>query len=353
MKDIADNFDRVDTVEGVDDKKHPASDKVAELKRKALRDEIANHPEKSDRQLAKETGVSPTTVGNQRKKKDKNIKTSIIPVNNKLGVSGYHIVSTEIADGEESLTTEGDVFNMDCLEFMKDIPDSSIDLIIADPPYYRVCGDFDFVWETEKEYLDWLYECLEEFKRILKPNGTLMLWGELKKGKITICRVAVHVEDAGMFILQNWITQRNFRGCGTKRNYMSCREELLFYTKNENYTFNIPYLDEPTNRKDKGANGKERKSMFKRVSNVWVDIAEASQSSIERCFHPTVKALGLCNRIVKTHSNEGDLVYVPFVGSGNEIISCIKNNRNCIGTEIDEEYFTKGIERIEDRISKK
>lgn len=148
------------------------------------------------------------------------------------------------------------------------------------------------------------------------------------------------IEDQSLFFRQNWITQRNTRGIGTKTNYMSAREDLLFLTKNEsNYTFNIPYTEEKSSRKDLGANGKPRKNEFKRVSNVWNDITEASQSSIERCEHPTVKAQKLCDRIIQTHSNPGDTIYIPFAGSGSEIISAIKNDRKYIASEIDAEYI--------------
>lgn len=69
------------------------------------------------------------------------------------------------------------VYNMDCIDYMKTLPDECIDLIVADPPYFQVCGDFDFIFKDEKSYLEWIRSCLIEFKRILKPNGTLILWG--------------------------------------------------------------------------------------------------------------------------------------------------------------------------------
>lgn len=93
--------------------------------------------------------------------------------------------------------------------------------------------------------------------------------------------------------------------------------------------------------------GKPRTNTHKRVSNVWCDITEASQSSIERCFHPTVKAQKLCDRLITTHSNENDLVFIPFVGSGSEIISAVKNNRRVIGCEIDKDYYIQATNRID------
>ena len=87
------------------------------------------------------------------------------------------------------------------------------------------------------------------------------------------------------------------------------------------------------------------------INRIW-NVAEASQSSIERCFHPTVKAQKLCDRIIPTHSNKNGLVFVPFAGSGSEIISAIKNNRQVVGCELNEDYYKQAIERIDDFIDK-
>ena len=246
--------------------------------------------------------------------------------------------------------------NEDCLETMKKIQDESIDLIIADPPYFQIKGDFDFVWKNKEEYLYWSKKWLIEAQRILKPIGTLILWGGVGKFGIMIARLAILLEDDEdlKLIRQNWITQKNTRGIGSKKNYMSAREDFLFLTKSENYIFNIPYLDEKSTRKDLGANGKPRTNQFKRVSNVWNDITEASQSSIERCIHPTVKAQKLCDRIIQTHSNENAIIYIPFAGSGAEIISSINNDRNYIASEIKEEYVKLIKERLnEPKLNKK
>lgn len=72
-------------------------------------------------------------------------------------------------------------------------------------------------------------------------------------------------------------------------------------------------------------------------SNVWFD-SQVSFNSKEKVDHPTQKPLSICDRIVKASSNKKDLVYIPFAGSGSEIASCIKNNRNYIASEINKEY---------------
>lgn len=73
-------------------------------------------------------------------------------------------------------------------------------------------------------------------------------------------------------------------------------------------------------------------------SNVWFD-SLVSKNSKERFNHPSQKPLSICERIIKASSNNNDLIYIPFVGSGSEIIACIRNNRNYIATEINNEYI--------------
>ncbi|MCH5322362.1 MAG: site-specific DNA-methyltransferase [Helicobacter sp.] len=249
---------------------------------------------------------------------------------------------------KQAITDKYSFYNTEAISFMKKkLKDNSIDLIIADPPYFEICGKFDFgKFKDVKDYLKWTYQWLQEAKRVLKDTGTLILWGGVGHKPLTFARLAIMIEDEKLFHIKNWITQRNTRGIGTKINYMSAREDFLFLTKSNKYTFNIPYTDEKSTRKDLGANGKPRTNTHKRVSNVWIDITEASQSSLERCFHPTVKAQKLCDRIIQTHSNENDLIFIPFAGSGSEIISAVKNNRGVIGCELDTEYYNKAIERI-------
>lgn len=242
------------------------------------------------------------------------------------------------------------IYNIDCLKYMKTLPPECIDLIIADPPYFEICGEFDFIFKDVNHYIEWCKRWVLECCRILKPTGSMYIWGAIgiKKG-FALPKLVIWLEENTDMIIQEWITQRNSRGIGTKKGYMSAREELIFVTKTDNFTWNNAYTEEKTKRKDLGANGKPRKNEFKRCSNVWCDIAEASQSSRERfklsdgSSFPTVKAQKLCDRIIQASSNEGDLVYIPFAGSGSEIVSCIKNNRNYRATEIVAKYIDQVI----------
>lgn len=73
-------------------------------------------------------------------------------------------------------------------------------------------------------------------------------------------------------------------------------------------------------------------------SNVWSD-SYITYNSPEKVNHPSQKPLSICDRIIKASSNENDLIYIPFAGSGSEIVSCINNNRRWIATELSEDYI--------------
>jgi site-specific DNA-methyltransferase (adenine-specific) len=239
------------------------------------------------------------------------------------------------------------VINQDCLTYMKTLPDNYVDLIIADPPYFNIYGEFDFVFKDQEEYLNWCKEWILECKRILKPTGTMYLWGAIgiKRG-LSLPKLAIWIEENKIFEIRNWITQRNTKIRAVYKGFPQAREELLMLVKDiDLFTWNPAYTEEKNTRKDLQSNGKPRKNEFKRCTDVWIDIAEANQSSKERFKmsdgknFPTVKAQKLCDRIIKASSNETDLVYIPFGGSGSEIVSCIKNKRNYIATEINKNYI--------------
>lgn len=238
------------------------------------------------------------------------------------------------------------VYNESCLETLSKMSSDSVDLIVADPPYFEIHGDFDFIWSNVDEYIEWCKQWISECNRVLKSTGSFYLWGKIGFNKgYPLFKLADWIENEDVFKVRNWITQRNVRGRGTKKGYMEAREELIFMTKTNTYTWNTAYTEEKSIRKDLGFDGKPRKNEFKRCSDVWIDIAEASQSSKQRFktlngkSFPTVKAMKLCDRIIKASSDEGDLVFIPFGGSGSEIVSCIHNNRNYIASEINNTYI--------------
>ena len=229
---------------------------------------------------------------------------------------------------------------------MKSLSDNSVDLIIADPPYYRILKDnWDNQWKSENEYFNWCKQWIIEFKRILKPNGSIYIWNWFDN----ICTLGYISKQQG-FIIRNLITW--MRGGGRERNnWSSQKEDLLYLTLTDHPTFNLDDVLIGLNddcrvmkrnswkRYEYNLKGRKSKEQsFVNPSNVWSD-SYITYNSPEKVNHPSQKPLSICNRIVKASSNENDLVYIPFAGSGSEIIACIRNNRNWIATETNKDYI--------------
>lgn len=235
------------------------------------------------------------------------------------------------------------IYNENCLESMKKIDDGSIDLIIADPPYFQIVKDeWDNQWKDINEWVKWNEIWIKECKRILKSDGSFYYYG----GVSNIAHIKLLLDD--YFEFKNWITWHKKRGYGAKRNWLFTREELLFYTKSDNYKFNVMYS------KQSGTSNASKKKFKEtgkglRLSNVWNDILEMGWNNTGKCKMSAEKPIEIGERIILSSTNESDLVYVPFAGSGSEIESCIINNRNWIASEINNEYI-EGI--IKPRIDK-
>src|SRR5699024_7518747 len=86
------------------------------------------------------------------------------------------------------------IYNEDCLETMRRLPEESVDLIIADPPYFEVKGEFDFVFEDEESYLIFIEKTLKEYTRLLKPTGSLYMYCSQQMGAKIDLMLRKHLE---------------------------------------------------------------------------------------------------------------------------------------------------------------
>ena len=232
----------------------------------------------------------------------------------------------------------------DCLELMKDIPDGSVDLIVTDPPYLiSKKSNFDKggAWndgkdkrcrktppktdfgEWDKQGLD-IETMFKEFYRVLKKGGTCLcffdIWKmqELKQAAEYDCINKKHLFK--QFRLIRW-DKTNPVPVNSKLNYLSNASEFcLSCVKGSKPTFNSEY--------DKGI------------------YSYPICSGKERTPHPTQKPLDLIIDLVCKHSNEGEIVFDPFMGSGTTGVACVNTNRKFVGIELDEQYFNIAQERI-------
>ena len=300
------------------------------------------------------------------------------------------------------------IYNMDCIEYMKTLPNDCIDLIIADPPYYKAINEkWDKQWKTEEDYLNWTQEWFDECVRILKDTGIFYCYGNfdiLSKQKVLIF-------DKQLNFRQNITLSKGLRSIAGRtsdklRMFPTASEYLLYYTKQGQdlvilnqrdyllkefknsglkikdikklcgFTGNQPYNWFSPNNKGNGTWQLPTKEHYLKLQTTgyWQKSYEELKNEFDnkrytfnipigvtdvwdfvpdkvRYGHKTQKPKDITDRIIKASSNEGQTVYIPFAGSGSEIVSCIENNRNYIATETNKDYIdniiNKRIKEIE------
>ena len=203
----------------------------------------------------------------------------------------------------------------------------SVDCIIADIPYNIGFEDWDNDFTLDVELL----------YKSLKDGGNLILF----QGWSTVVTTILKCDE--FFTLRNWIIWDRIKGRGSKYNLVSTREDILWYSKGDNYTYN-PQVSNI--KKVTGGMGIKNMELNRKLSNVWYDISPIVPWSTERVNHPTQKPIELMLRIVNLFSNKGDTVLDFTMGSGSTGVACKLLNRDFIGIEIDKNYFNIAQERI-------
>ena len=236
------------------------------------------------------------------------------------------------------------------LELLKKIPDKSIDLVFADPPYnlqlkdtlYRpdqttveaVTNDWD-KFDTYQAYDEFCLIWLKECKRVLKDGGALWVIGSYHN----ILRLGTSIQNLGFWILNDIIWHKtnpmpNFRGT----RFTNAHETLLWCTtsRKAKYTFNYQNLKELNE-------GKQMRSDWH------IPICAGKERLREdnnQRSHPTQKPEALLYRIMVSSTNTGDTVLDPFLGSGTTAVMAKKLQRNFIGFEQDPDYIKLAKKRL-------
>lgn len=243
--------------------------------------------------------------------------------------------------------------NQDLFHVLKYLPEQFVDLLFLDPPYNinRKFNQLSFKQKDSKGYQEYLESFIEPLLKVLKPNASVYICGDW--------RSAVAVQNAmdKYFVLRNRITWEREKGRGAKNNWKNNSEDIWFYTKSDTYTFNTdsvklkrkvlaPYKLEDGKPKDweKSNSGNFRLTF---PSNIWTDISVPFWSMPENTDHPTQKPEKLLAKIILASTNEGDIVFDPFLGSGTTSVTAKKLNRNFVGIELDKEFAMIAEKRLQ------
>ena len=249
------------------------------------------------------------------------------------------------------------IFIEDAVQFLKKLPDNSIQLILIDPPYNL---DLD-IWDTFDNYLDWAKQWLDEIFRVLSETGNCVIFGgfqyqDLKKGDLLeIMHYIRHHTNLRFTNLVIWYYKN---GMSAHRFFANRHEEAIWLSKTNKYYFNLDNVrvafDEETKelyKKDKRLNPASIEK-GKNPTNVW-EINRLNGNSKERVGHLTQKPVELIQRFVKSLSYKGSTVLDFFAGSGTTGRVCIEEQRHSILVDSDQKlnnYFDKHIKQIESNI---
>ena len=218
------------------------------------------------------------------------------------------------------------IYNTDCLEGMRMIPDKSIDLVVTDPPYLLTGNRGEGLWGGEnrkgmsqlEDIKDGFNErCLDELVRVMKKINIYLFCSQ--KQMPMLYRYFVGERDCNWNLL-TWHKTNPVPACGNK--YLNDTEFIMFFREKGvkiHGTFDTKrtWFASPVNLADKKQYG-----------------------------HPTCKPVDILSRLIINSSNEGDMILDPFMGSGSTAVACIRENRHFIGYELNEEYYLKSLERI-------
>lgn len=231
----------------------------------------------------------------------------------------------------------------DCLELMKDIPNKSIDLILCDLPY----GTTDCKWDTIIPF-DKLWK---QYNRIIKNNSAILLFSQMPFGANLI------MSNIKMFRYE-WIWEKPNTSAGflnAKKMPLRKHENILVFYKHLP-TYNPQGIIPVENGTERTLNynlpnvyGKEKLVIpAPKYTNYPGDVIICNvDKHCSKRLHPTQKPVDLLEYLIKTYTNEGDLVLDNCMGSGSTGVACINTNRDFIGYELDEKYFNIAKERIE------
>jgi len=252
---------------------------------------------------------------------------------------------------------------IDCVEGMRQLPNKSVDLVLADPPYNlskgnvwkwdsnvklpRFGGDWNKVMEDWddmplNDYWNFTAAWLSQARRVLKPTGSIWVFGTYHNiGVINVLFQLLGIEIINEII---WYKRNAFPNLSGRR-FTASHESILWAHvggRKRQYHFNYKAMKNGTFPED------QLKKTSRQMRTVW-DIPN-NKSGIERRFgtHPTQKPIRLCQRMIIASSRKGDLVLVPFAGTGSECVAAKLLGRDFIGFEIEPRYYEVAQARLAD-----
>lgn len=253
------------------------------------------------------------------------------------------------------------IYLMDCIEGIKRLDNDSCQIIIADPPY-NIGKDFGNNKDKRErgEYLKWCDEWIAECIRVLKPNGTMFIYGFSEILAYIFVRIPIHKRR-----LVWHYTNKNMP---TIKFWQRSHESIICCWKGDKPVFNLDDVREPyTEGFLNGSAGKVRPTTAGRLARrpketiynanpkgalprdvIKIPALAGGAGLNERVNHPTQKPLALCDKLILSARQKEGIVLVPFAGSGSECVSAKRLGLDFIGFEINPDYVKIAEERLKE-----
>lgn len=223
------------------------------------------------------------------------------------------------------------IHNGDCFLIMEELIRQKIQVgaIICDPPYNIDIADWDKNFDIEK--------ALKLCYQLLKNNGNIIIF----QGWSEVCKTKSIMDN--LFTPMNWIIWDRIKGRGATKNFVSTREDILWYCKGENPTYHKMYSN--IEKKTAGMGSKNGETT-RALTNVWYDISPIVPWSSEKTEHPSQKPVELMERCVNIWTNPNDTVLDFTMGTGTTGRACLNLGRKFIGIEQDNKWFNIAQSRL-------
>ncbi|WMZ75471.1 site-specific DNA-methyltransferase [Staphylococcus pseudintermedius] len=250
------------------------------------------------------------------------------------------------------------IYNEDCLEGMKRIPDKSVDMILCDLPYGTTACKWDEIIPLEPLW--------EQYERVIKNDGAIVLTASQPfTSNLVMSNPKLFREEV------IWLKNKGASGLQAKQKHIKVHESILVYSKKGKYTYN-PIKWEVEEKQF--LTQRKTMSMYGETNNIYGSLKRKRKADdgtrnpisvipfkvpitgaktkkytkeVDLRIHPTQKPVALFEYLIKTYSNEGETVLDNCMGSGTTAVACLNTKRNYIGFELDEEYYEVALKRIE------
>lgn len=248
-----------------------------------------------------------------------------------------------------------DVEFCDNLKYMRKLSNGSMNLIVTSPPY-NLGKEYEAKKTSQEIYKEEQAACIAEAVRLLHPQGSIcwQVGNHVENGEIFPLDILLYdlFKNHGLK-LRNRIIWTFGHGLHCQKRFSGRHETILWFTKSEDYTFNLDPVRIPSKYPNKKHFKGPRKGkvssnpMGKNPEDVW-DIPNVKWNHVEKTDHPCQFPVGLIERLVLALTNEGNNVLDPYIGVGSTAIAALKHGRNIYGCDKEKDYIDRAWERIHD-----